>query len=571
MTPRILTPVFALFASFNLLALSFDDIHYWFGEGSGKCAVVVDWGVKGASRAWGYKWNKTCTNLTEVVQRLVHEDPRLVSNEAQTFFGYDVKDVHPTWDKTAGTSGDPASEAAANGAGGEWRFFGPFSSVPASVSASVAVAPNAVFPESGQWFVLRYMASAVESLSSPEPAESPYGYEVVESFTLEKSPLYNQASNVLGHATMGIFTSSSTYGDSGSTINPAYPAWSGGRLLSLVGDEDEEEPGFVTIKFDHDVIDDPNNPFGIDLIVFGNAFGVRNSNTTVDLTTDPTTVTFSGDGAAEEALVEVSQDGETWYAYEDGPYADSYMPTLGYLYDPAAPDTGLFNGNLYWGRAARATRPVNPACSFSSFSGLNLAQVCQRYDGSAGGTGFDLAELPLPENGNGVKWIRYVRISCVEESNDEGDFGYNVPEVDAVADVAPVSAYEKWVEEHYTDWATAWQTNVTGAGAVAANGQLNALNFAWGQSPSDSVSSAVPFEITDFVKGDDVHTIMMHSPRRMDNAGGVVVQTTDSLTSGWKTVVPTLTSSVEEGDVYVNTLTVPADAGAFFKLVVPTE
>ena len=106
---------------------------------------------------------------------------------------------------------------------------------------------------------------------------------------------------------------------------------------------------------------------------------------------------------------------------------------------------------------------------------------------------------------------------------------------------------------------------------MAANGQLNALNFAWGLSPSDSVSSAVPFEITDFVKGDDVHTIMMHSPRRMDNAGGVVVQTTDSLTSGWKTVVPTLTSSVKEGDVYVNTLTVPADAGALLKLVVPTE
>ncbi|MDO5318286.1 MAG: hypothetical protein Q4G65_06645 [bacterium] len=575
MTPRILTPVLALFASFNLLALSLDDIHYWFGEGSGKCAVVVDWGAKGASRAWGYKWNKSCTNLTEVVQRLVHEDPRLVSNEAQTFFGYDVKDVHPTWDKTAGTSGDPAAEAAANGAGGEWRFFGPFSSVPASVSVSAAVSPDAVFPSSGQWFVLRYMASAAEGLATPEPAESPYGYKVVDHLTYESNPMYNVPANVLGHPTMGIFSASSSSGisDTGSTINPAYPAWSGGRLLSLVGDEDEEEPGFVTIKFDHDVIDDPNNPFGIDLIVFGNAFGVRNSNKTVDLTTDPTTVKFSGAGAAEEALVEVSQDGETWYAYEYGPYADSYMPTLGYTYDTANPDPNLFSGNLYWGRAAQATRPVDPNCDFSSFAGLNLAQVCQRYNGSAGGTGFDLDRLRLPKNAEGRKWIRYVRISCQysEEPNEEGDFGYNVPEVDAVADVAPVSAYEKWVEEHYTDWATAWQTNVTGAGAVAANGQLNALNFAWGLAPTDYVPTAVPFEITDFAQGERVHTITMHSPRRMDNAGGVVVQATDSLTAGWKTVVPTLTSSVKESDVYVNTLTVPADAGAFFKLVVPTE
>lgn len=566
MTPRLLTPVFSSLLALSLAAFTRDDIHYWVGEGANRCAVVIDWGGEGRSLAWGYKWRGTCTNLAEVVQRIVHEDPRLGSDAKLAAFSYDVEDVHLSRSKAT------ALYSAVNGAYGTWRFFGPFSEIPQMVSTASSIKPDAVHPLPDQWFVLRYSTSdgLEEAVTAPTYAESPYGYEVVESFTLEKSPLYNQASNVLGHPTMGIFTSSSTYGDSGSTINPAYPAWSGGRLLSLVGDDDEGTPGFVTIKFDHDVLDDPNNPFGIDFLVFGNAFGVRDSDENIQLTTDPLTVSFTGKGSYENALVEVSQDGETWYPYDEkGPYADSFMPTLGYLYDPAAPDTGLFNGNLYWGRAARATRPVNPACSFSSFSGLNLAQVCQRYDGSAGGTGFDLAELPLPENGNGVKWIRYVRISCVEESNDEGDFGYNVPEIDAVADVAPVSDYELWAQGQYQDWATAWRDGA--AEAVAANGVTNALNFAWGLSPTEPVPASVPFEITGFSKGENRHTITVRSPCRLSDARRLVVKAATRLDGGWKNIIPTLQTSEQDGDAFLNTFAVPTDAGVFFKLAVQTE
>lgn len=565
MTPRLLTPVFSSLLALSLAAFTRDDIHYWVGEGANRCAVVIDWGGEGRSLAWGYKWRGTCTNLAEVVQRIVHEDPRLGSDAKLAVFSYDVEDVHLSRSKAT------ALYSAVNGAYGTWRFFGPFSEIPQMVSTASSIKPDAVYPLPDQWFVLRYSTSdgLEEAVTAPTYAESPYGYEVVESFTLEKSPLYNQASNVLGHPAMGIFTSSSTYGDSGSTINPAYPAWSGGRLLSLVGDDDEGTPGFVTIKFDHDVLDDPNNPFGIDFLVFGNAFGVRDSDENIQLTTDPLTVSFTGKGSYENALVEVSQDGETWYPYEKGPYADSFMPTLGYLYDPAAPDTGLFNGNLYWGRAARATRPVNPACSFSSFSGLNLAQVCQRYDGSAGGTGFDLAELPLPENGNGVKWIRYVRISCVEESNDEGDFGYNVPEIDAVADVAPVSDYELWAQGQYQDWATAWRDGA--AEAVAANGVTNALNFAWGLSPKEPVPASVPFEITGFSKGENRHTITVRSPCRLSDARRLVVKAATRLDGGWKNIIPTLQTSEQDGDAFLNTFAVPTDAGVFFKLAVQTE
>ncbi len=67
--------------------------------------------------------------------------------------------------------------------------------------------------------------------------------------------------------------------------------------------------------------------------------------------------------------------------------------------------------------------------------GMTLAEMIAAYDGSAGGTGFDLrwldpkdyAALPVDPN-TGSRWIQYVRI--------EDDPASSVTtEVDAIADV----------------------------------------------------------------------------------------------------------------------------------------
>ena len=569
------------FASCTLLALgaaafTFDDIHFWAGEGTSKCAVVIDWGARGPALAWGYRWKGVGTNVAEVVRRIVHEDPRLVSDGAGTMFGYDVNDRHASFDKSAGTSGDPAAYAAANGSAGAWRLFGPFASAdfPTTAQAAATASADRIVPAANQWFALRFtpQTSGPERIAAPAFAESPYGYEVVDSSTLEKSPLYNRAANVLGAPARGIFSASAQYDDTGSVIHPAYPAWGGGLLFSLIGDEDWEEPGYVTIKVDHDVVDDPKNPFGIDFLVFGNSFAVKQGTSYVTLGGDPSQVRFTGQGSAEGALVEVSQDGETWYAFEDGPYADDAMPTLGYLYDPEHADAGLFGGNAYWGLPAHATRPLDPSRGFGDFAGMTLAQACRAYNGSAGGTGFDLGELwDLPENADGRKWIRYVRISCLysEEPNEDGDFGYTMPEVDAVADVAPASDYELWAQRYYSDWTTAWRDGT--ADALAENGLPNALCFAWGLAPWSSAGEDVPLRIDAFTPGEDVHILTVKSPVRMQDAGGIVVRATSSLSGGWMDVVPALVSSERMGGAYVNTFAVPASAGAFLKLAVPTE
>ena len=99
-------------------AMNLDDIHYWVGEGTNRCALVLDWSNGGGGTlAWGYRWNGTCTNLAEVVVRIAHEDPRLVMGvQGMTsafvdfyFFGYDTGDSHPQWDLDNGVASDPAA------------------------------------------------------------------------------------------------------------------------------------------------------------------------------------------------------------------------------------------------------------------------------------------------------------------------------------------------------------------------------------------------------------------------------------------------------------------------------
>ena len=583
--------------AFHASAFTFDDIHYWVGEGTNRCALVVDWAGYGTTKAWGYRWNGEATNVAEIVSRVAHEDPRLkVGVQGMTssfvdfyFFGYDVNDCHPTWDLVNGGASDPEACAHVEDFlyySAWWVFYGPMNgtSLPTTPQYSSWMAANAVVPRNNDWFVFAYGSPEYDAdwnespaeLAEPEPAESPYGYQVVAASTSAASALYNKAENVLGRPTMYMA------GQWGGPISPYNPAWMAGEIFSLESEGDEElepgeedGPGYVTIAFDHDVVDDPANPYGIDFLVFGNAFAVGNSSEYYTQTTDPNKVSFAGTGAAEEALVEVSQDGRTWYAFAKGPFADGALPTLGYLYEPDRADFNLFAGNLYWGRAAQATRPVDPSVGFAQFKGLTLAQVCQAYNGSAGGTGYDLKDVDLPtqaDRHDGRKWFRYVRLSSrYVDDNGEGDSGYTAPEIDAVADVAPVSPYELWVEQNYTDWTTAWQTAVTGPSAIAANGRANGVNFALGIAAAEA--TALDFRVASFTPGETMHELTLVSTAPLGANCGVVVKGADEPTAkNWTVEQPALEPSQRQADgTYSTVLRVSSALGRFLKLALDLE
>jgi hypothetical protein len=160
--------------------------------------------------------------------------------------------------------------------------------------------------------------------------------------------------------------------------------------------------GSLVVEFDEAVTDDPLNPYGIDLLVFGNSFFF-----------DPTFAPVASAIWEPAGMVEVSQDGIAW-TLAPGVIADGVFPTLGYL-----DETNPFGGPA-GSVASDFTRPVDPSFNWT---GQGLGGLIAGYDGSGGGSGVDIGALGLP-------WIRYVRVSVAA--------GGVKAEIDAFSDVAPI-------------------------------------------------------------------------------------------------------------------------------------
>lgn len=162
--------------------------------------------------------------------------------------------------------------------------------------------------------------------------------------------------------------------------------------------------GFITVRFDVPVTNDSNNPFGIDLLVFGNSFFFDSINF------EPVANAVAADGG----LIEVSPDGSVWTPVP-GSIADGLWPTLGYT-DGSDPFGGPAGTAL-----TDFTKPVDPSFSWT---GKNYAQLVAGYNGSGGGAGVDIGAL-------GLSQISYVRVSHSGPGNVE---------IDAFSDVSPIPA-----------------------------------------------------------------------------------------------------------------------------------
>jgi hypothetical protein len=182
-------------------------------------------------------------------------------------------------------------------------------------------------------------------------------------------------------------------------VTPFQPAFLASELVSIgMG-------GQLVLAFDHDVVDDPRNPFGIDLLVFSNAFytDVGGGSGVVG--------SLFGEGGA----VAVSADGLAWTTVPLV-VADGAFPTLGFSdVLPFQTTPGRVQTDF--------TKPVDPGLRGAALAGLDWPSLVAAYDGAGGGAGIDLASV-------GLAAIRFVRIS------GGASFGVS-PEVDAIADVAP--------------------------------------------------------------------------------------------------------------------------------------
>jgi len=79
-----------LVASTPAWGFTFDDIKCWVGNGTNQCAVVVDFndGEDGnRSFAWGYRWNGNAPSVTEIMNEITANDPRLKMFASQSEYG----------------------------------------------------------------------------------------------------------------------------------------------------------------------------------------------------------------------------------------------------------------------------------------------------------------------------------------------------------------------------------------------------------------------------------------------------------------------------------------------------
>jgi hypothetical protein len=152
--------------------------------------------------------------------------------------------------------------------------------------------------------------------------------------------------------------------------------------------------GSITLQFNTPIQNNPNNPFGLDFIIFGHAgFNIVNGDYSGGGITDGTLFT----GGTSDVRVSVSADGTTFYTLNPSqtPLVDGLFPT----------DS---SGNPFL--------PVNPALTAADFAGQDLTGIQALYAGSAGGAGFDLG-WAIDGNGQSVSLssVDYVRLDVLSD------------------------------------------------------------------------------------------------------------------------------------------------------------
>lgn len=260
--------------------------------------------------------------------------------------------------------------------------------------------------------------------TTPATAEfSDFAVELIDySGSFGSSP-YNDPCAVLGHPATDC--KNTAWGDPPPTFRvklieaPYNFDLNDDKVITTINEEE-----YITVKFDHKVIDFPSNLYGQDFIIFGNSFftGSDPEESPSD-TTNMNSYQLSGFGGYGPTQVSVSQDGVTWYTFDSGPYADDLYATQAYLWD---------RENTQWtDELMDFTKPINPNLVEADFQNISAADAIDLYNGSAGGTSYDLQDLAGYENlaidsNSGYRWIQYVRLEGI------GGDG----QIDAVSDVA---------------------------------------------------------------------------------------------------------------------------------------
>jgi len=454
---------------------SFNSIERWTGSGPNRAALIVDWhdGTRPHALAWGFRfengatgldmWNAVTaadTGLTAVISNGRPSD--INYRRPSRLGGIDLPGTanHPglaRWTAYTFDHDDPGI--------GAWHLWTSATSQGVYAQSNMTLtadAPANIPLAHGSWQAWSLATNNIPVPPAAHPAAAlhyPFasrvesytkgGGIIFDTVTLQtqgKMVFFDDPATALGRPTVD--TTGDNKGIAFTTSVPVVPVYGAFRHFEIVS---LGSGGRLVLDFERPVYDNPENPHGAAFIVFGNAFQNFGGNREW-LHGDPANITVGATCEADGGFVEVSHNLVDWHfvspVYDDPNlvgYADDFAPTLGRVYDPANPDTTTLGaGNQWWGGATDPTIPVDPSITPADIENMTVAQIAERYRGSAGGTAFSISGLPLPvDPDNKMKWFRYVRITPSHP--------YVFPEVDAVADVSPALPVDLWRDAHF-DW-----------------------------------------------------------------------------------------------------------------------
>jgi hypothetical protein len=175
------------------------------------------------------------------------------------------------------------------------------------------------------------------------------------------------------------------------------PGWLDGRRRNGLG---LRQGAQIVVEFDTAIENNPTTdavPWGIDLIVHGNAAFIADRGIAASTSMDAAVLT--GGVLAEPVEISVAQSiVGPWYRCVRA--GDDLFPTNPWRWE----------GGAWTGEEADWLRPVDPALGAPDFAGLTAGEAIALYGGSAGGTPLDLDEL-IDDQGApaSLAWARFVR------------------------------------------------------------------------------------------------------------------------------------------------------------------
>lgn len=316
--------------------------------------------------------------------------------------------------------------------------------------------------------------------------------------------------SVVSYLPIGQFANNSAWGILGSKFAGKTTLDSTGVSLGAFG-------GFIEFEFVGGITNDEKNPYGIDFVIYGNAFN----------------------GNPEAGAVQVSEDGTTWYELAGSNYYNGNFtytqPTSGYsnVYSGTQRNTSVVYTKNTDVSKVYASLAGNTSVAFGPVSWFPLTSTYTAFDGNPNG-GAHCGNISVNLSGN---TLTFAGITAVADSNTNADYAFGY------ADVTPIGS-----PSQYGEAMNPYASSKTGG---------DGFDLEW----AVDISTGLPVDVT----GKTFHYVRVYSAvLNLDRFGETSTEITGIFTTKNKaadSVNRTATPTIKFGTSAINMGTVTTENG----------